>query len=105
MLRITSGETASPQNNKILNQISGIAGDVFNKLNSPNSHLFFNNRIIFPQKEEIFKVLAELRVDKNHLHAKNLLIQHVYKCEQQCAGSSYVLLSLLANSNIKFLKC
>ena len=105
MLQITSGETASPHNNKILNQIKGIAGDVFNKLNSPNSHLFFNNRIVFPQKEEIFKVLAELRVDENHLHAKNLLIQHVYKCEQQCAGSSYVLLSLLANSNVKFLNC
>ena len=105
MLQITSGETASPHNNEILNRIAGIAGDVFNKLNSPNSHLFFNNRIVFPQKEEIFKVLAELRVDESDSHAKNLLIQHVYKCEQQCAGSSYILLTLLANSSVKFLKC
>lgn len=104
MLQITSGETASPHN-KILNQILGIAGEVFNKLYSPNSHLFFNNRIAFPQKEEIFKVLAELRVDETHTHAKNLLIQHVYKCEQQCAGSSYVLLSLLVNAKIELLKC
>ena len=104
MLRITSGETAS-SHNSILNQISGIAGEVFNKLYSPNSHLFFNNRIVFPQKEEIFKVLAELRVSENNLHAKNLLIQHIYKCEQQCAGSSYVLLSLLSDCNVTFLNC
>ena len=98
MLPIIFGETASRQNNSISSSVHEIARDIFESISSGNLHIVLGDRVIFLGFEDIFHCLSEIRC-KDTI-SKDILLRHLYKAEQACAGSALILLSLLAKKQI-----
>ena len=97
MLQTISGETASTKSN-ISKKISGIARDVIQSMSSRNSHVLFDDRIVFLGPYDIFRFLIEIKT-KNVIE-KDILLRNLYKIEQISPGSSIIMLAMIAEEKI-----
>ena len=104
MRRTIFGETVKNKETILFSQIKGIASEVFQKTFAGDSHLFFNNRIVFLGPQDLFRILVELKIKENESVAKDILLRNLYKAEQMCPGSAVILLSKIVEAELKIKK-
>jgi hypothetical protein len=94
LLLTISGETAKLEN-KNYTQVKRLAKDAINSAFFGRPHLLLNDRLVFLNQYDIFRILSEINCE--NAIPKDILLRNVYKAEQKCVGSSIVLLALLSD--------